>query len=804
MIRNGNFTCPLLPLRDTVVFPRSIVPLVVGRRNSVNAVKMASQNGHAIILLAQKKISTDQPEPTDLYFHGTIAQILQIDVQSGNDERLNILVESKRRVACKEVKVVNGVYMATGTVIKEEETHVNRYENLPSNIIKLFEKYAASYKRPSVDILNALRGIEDFGCLVDTIASHIRTSVQKKQKLLEMLSLRERYDFLIKLMQDETHSVKVEKDIHGLVKKQMEKNHREYYLNEKMKAIQRELGKIEGDEDDEFEDIHTKIVAADMPDEAREKCFAELKKLRIMSSLSAEASVIRGYLDWMIRVPWSKRSRIRTQIKKAEQILNRDHYGLEEIKEQVLEYLAVQQRVKKMHGPILCFVGAPGVGKTSLGASIARATNREFIRMSLGGVHDESEIRGHRRTYIGSMPGSIIQRMAKAKVKNPLFLLDEVDKMGMDYRGDPAAALLEVLDPEHSHAFSDHYLDVDFDLSEVMFICTANTLNIPPPLLDRMEVIRLSGYTENEKIAIGKKYLLPKQRKRHGLKTNEMKISPQTLLHIIRYYTREAGARNLERQISKICRKVVKKFTVDKSLTAISINKKNVQDYLGVAKYRIDLADRKNVVGNVNGLAWTPSGGELLRIEASVVSGKGRQKLTGSLGDVMKESIQAALTVARNRGQFIGIPSDFYEHHDFHIHVPEGATPKDGPSAGIGMCVSLISSLTKIPVFSDVAMTGEITLQGKILPVGGIKEKLLAAHRSNMKKVIIPQENGKDLADLPDEVKEKMDISLCTWIDQVLQISLQRQPTPLSDEEYVKGWKMYVESNRHVDRNVTH
>jgi ATP-dependent Lon protease len=650
--------------------------------------------------------------------------------------------------------------------------------------ISQFEKYVNLSKKVPGEVLTSLSGIDEPGRLADTIAAHMSVDLEQKQTILEIAGIRERLEHLMGLMEGEIDLFQVEKRIRGRVKKQMEKSQREYYLNEQMKAIQKELGELD-DEPNEIEEIQAKIEEAKMPEEASSKVNAELNKLKMMSPMSAEASVVRSYIDWMLSVPWSKRSKVKHDLKRASDILEKDHYGLEEVKERILEYLAVQKRVRKIKGPVLCLVGPPGVGKTSLGESIARSTNRKFVRMALGGVRDEAEIRGHRRTYIGSMPGKLLQKMAKAGVRNPLFLLDEIDKMGMDHRGDPASAMLEVLDPEQNHAFNDHYLEVDYDLSDVMFVCTSNTMNIPAPLLDRMEVIRIPGYTEHEKLNIAQRYLIPKQMKQNGLKLEELEFSTESLLDMIRYYTREAGVRALEREIAKVCRKMVKSFSLGEQKAPVTITPDMLADLCGVRKFTFGLAEEENKIGQVTGLAWTQVGGELLTIEAVAVAGKGRQVKTGSLGDVMQESIQAANTVVRSRSQMLGIPASYHEKHDVHIHVPEGATPKDGPSAGIAMCTALVSVLTQIPVRSEVAMTGEITLRGEVLPIGGLKEKLLAAHRGGITTVIIPKENERDLKEIPDNIKADLEINAVKWIDEVLDIALETMPEPLSDEDYL-------------------
>ena len=668
--------------------------------------------------------------------------------------------------------------------IESEEIPRDEAEVLVRSTISQFEKYVNLSKKVPSEVLTSLSGIDEPGRLADTIAAHMSVDLEQKQTILEISGIRERLEHLMGLMEAEIDLFQVEKRIRGRVKKQMEKSQREYYLNEQMKAIQKELGELD-EEPNEIEELQAKIEEAKMPDEAKEKTTAELNKLKMMSPMSAEASVVRSYIDWMLSVPWSKRSKVKHDLKRASNILETDHYGLEEVKERILEYLAVQKRVRKIKGPVLCLVGPPGVGKTSLGESMAKATNRKFVRMALGGVRDEAEIRGHRRTYIGSMPGKLLQKMAKTGVRNPLFLLDEIDKMGMDHRGDPASAMLEVLDPEQNHAFNDHYLEVDYDLSDVMFVCTSNTMNIPAPLLDRMEVIRIPGYTEDEKLNIAQRYLIPKQVKQNGLKAEEVDFSADAVLDIIRYYTREAGVRALEREIAKVCRKMVKSFSLSEAEAPVTITPDMLTDLCGVRKFNFGRAEEDNKVGQVTGLAWTNVGGELLSIEAVAVSGKGRQVTTGSLGDVMQESIKAATTVVRSRSQLLGIPASYHDKHDMHIHVPEGATPKDGPSAGIAMCTALVSVLTDIQVRSEVAMTGEITLRGEVLPIGGLKEKLLAAHRGGITKVVIPKENERDLKEIPENIKSDLDIHAVKWIDEVLEIALEKMPEPLSDEDYL-------------------
>jgi ATP-dependent Lon protease len=766
---------PVLPLRDVVVYPHMVIPLFVGRDKSILALDQAMRAGKQIMLVAQKQADIDDPGAGDLYRMGTLATILQL--LKLPDGTVKVLVEGSDRA--KIDKLVSGQYFAAEiTLLKDAEQYDEReMDVLTRSVITQFEQYVKLNRKVPPEILTSLAGIEQPGRLADTVAAHMSLKLDAKQKILEIQDVRRRLEHILALVEGEMDVLQIEKRIRGRVKQQMEKSQREYYLNEQMKAIQKELGELE-DAPNEIAELEQRIQKAGMPKEARDKAMGELAKLKLMSPMSAEATVVRNYIDWLVKVPWKKRTKIHHDIGNAEKVLDEDHYGLEKVKERIIEYLAVQQRVQILKGPILCLVGPPGVGKTSLGQSIARSTNRKFIRMSLGGVRDEAEIRGHRRTYIGSMPGKIIQNMAKAAVHNPLFLLDEVDKMAMDFRGDPSSALLEVLDPEQNSAFSDHYLEVDFDLSEVMFVCTANSLNIPPPLLDRMEVIRLPGYTEDEKRAIAKRYLLPKQIKQNGLKDQELKITDASVLDTIRYYTREAGVRNLERELSKICRKSVKQLLQKPEQKCISVTPRNLGKFLGVRRFRYGRAEAQDQVGQVTGLAWTEVGGELLTIEAAVVSGKGKLTHTGQLGEVMRESIQAAMTVVRSRASMLGLQPDFYQNTDVHIHVPEGATPKDGPSAGVGMCTALVSSLTRIPVRADVAMTGEITLRGQVLPIGGLKEKLLAAHRGGLTTVLIPDENTKDLAEIPQNIKDSLNIRPVKWIDEVLEVALQHMPVP--------------------------
>jgi ATP-dependent Lon protease len=766
---------PVLPLRDVVVYPHMVIPLFVGRERSILALEQAMKVDKQILLLAQKQADVDDPGPKDLYDVGTIATILQL--LKLPDGTVKVLVEGVERA--KVEQLVTGDFFAakTATLGEGEAYDEREMDVLLRSVVSQFEQYVKLNRKVPPEILTSLAGIEQPGRLADTVAAHMSLKLDAKQKILEIQDVRRRLEHILALIEGEMDVLQIEKRIRGRVKQQMEKSQREYYLNEQMKAIQKELGEMD-DAPNEIAELEKKIARAGMPKEAKEKATSELAKLKLMSPMSAEATVVRNYVDWLVKVPWRKRTKVKHDLAGAEQVLNEDHYGLEKVKERIVEYLAVQQRVQKLKGPILCLVGPPGVGKTSLGQSIARATNRKFVRMSLGGVRDEAEIRGHRRTYIGSMPGKIVQNMARTGVRNPLFLLDEVDKMAMDFRGDPSAALLEVLDPEQNQAFNDHYLEVDFDLSEVMFVCTANSLNIPAPLLDRMEVIRLPGYTEDEKANIARRYLLPKQQKANGLKDDELKVNDPAIVEIIRHYTREAGVRNLERELSKICRKSVKELLLERDRKVVSVTPKNIEKYLGVKRFRYGRAEESDNVGQVTGLAWTEVGGELLTIESAVVPGKGKLTHTGQLGEVMQESIQAAMTVVRSRANVLGLEPEFYQKADVHIHVPEGATPKDGPSAGIGMCTALVSALTKIPVRADVAMTGEITLRGEVLPIGGLKEKLLAAHRGGIRTVLIPSENVKDLAEIPDNIKGKLEIKPVKWIDEVLELALRNMPQP--------------------------
>ncbi len=761
---------PVLALRDVVVYPHMVIPLFVGRAKSIKCLDAAMDKDKQIFLVAQKDATLDDPAEADLYRVGTVATILQL--LKLPDGTVKVLVEGGRRARLAGFTETTNTFMAYVDVIATPEIDSREQEVFLRSAINQFEGYIKLNKKIPPEVLTALSGIDDAARLADTMAAHMQLKIEEKQKVLEIIDVTERLEFLMAMMESEIDILQVERRIRSRVKKQMEKSQREYYLNEQMKAIQRELGELD-DAPDEFEAINRKIEAAKMPAEAKTKASAELAKLKMMSPMSAEATVVRSYIDWLTQVPWNERSKVKKNLALAEEILNADHYGLDKVKERILEYLAVQQRVNKLKGPILCLVGPPGVGKTSLGQSVAKATGRKYVRMALGGVRDEAEIRGHRRTYIGSMPGKIIQKMAKVGVRNPLFLLDEIDKMASDFRGDPAAALLEVLDPEQNSAFSDHYLEVDYDLSDVMFFATSNSLNIPEALLDRMEVIRLSGYTEDEKLNIAKQHLINKQIERNGLRKGELLIEDSAIVGIIRYYTREAGVRSLEREISKLCRKAVKQILLNKGQKQVVINQANLEEYLGVQRFDYGKAEDSNRIGQVTGLAWTSVGGDLLTIEAAAVVGKGKLTHTGSLGDVMKESIQAAMTVVRSRAETLRINEDFYEKRDIHIHVPEGATPKDGPSAGIAMVTALVSSLTGNPVRADVAMTGEITLRGEVLPIGGLKEKLLAAHRGGIKRVLIPHDNIRDLKDIPDNVKGDIEICPVKWIEEVLQLALQ-------------------------------
>ena len=775
---NEAMEMPLLPLRDVVVFPHMVIPLFVGRPKSIKALENAMEAGKSILLVAQKSAAKDEPSVEDLYSIGCVANILQM--LKLPDGTIKVLVEGVQRALIDTVEDQQSLFVATVRPVPLAESGDNEQEAMRRAIIAQFDQYVKLNKKIPPEILGSLAGIEEAGRLADTIAAHLPLRLEQKQEVLEMFDTGARLEKLLTQLEGELDILQVEKRIRGRVKRQMEKSQREYYLNEQVKAIQKELG--EGEDGADLEEMDKKIKAAGMPKEALAKAEAEFKKLRLMSPMSAEATVVRNYIDTLIALPWKKKSRVSKDLGEAEKVLDKDHYGLERVKERILEYLAVQQRVDKVKAPILCLVGPPGVGKTSLGQSIAKATNRKFIRMALGGVRDEAEIRGHRRTYIGSMPGKILQNMGKVGVKNPLFLLDEVDKLGMDFRGDPSSALLEVLDPEQNHTFQDHYVEVDFDLSDVMFVATANTLNIPAALLDRMEVIRLSGYTEDEKVNIAQRYLLPKQLKNNGLRTEEMSLTEDALRDIVRYYTREAGVRSLEREISKVCRKVVKQLLLKSRSSKVVVNAKNLDKFLGVRKYSFGMAEKENQIGQVTGLAWTEVGGELLTVEAVQLPGKGKVLTTGKLGEVMQESIQAALSVVRKRARSLGIDPEFHQKSDIHIHLPEGAIPKDGPSAGIAISTALVSVLTGIPVRCDVAMTGEITLRGEVLAIGGLKEKLLAAVRGGIRTALIPEENVKDLAEIPDNIKNAIEIVPVKWIDRVLELALERKPEPLPEE----------------------
>ncbi len=770
---------PLLPLRDVVIYPHMVIPLFVGREKSIHALEAAMAASKQIFLVAQRDASDDDPQQDGLYVTGTVSTILQL--LKLPDGTVKVLVEGNFRAVVDNVTDTGRYLMATVSEVEALRLRDSESEVLVRSLLGQFDQYVKLSKKVAPEVLTSVSSIEEPSRLADTIAAHLSLKLDEKQELLEHNDIHARIEQLMAFMESEIDILKVEKRIRGRVKKQMEKSQREYYLNEQMKAIQKELGDMGGEGENEIAEIEGRVKKAGMPADAKKKVDAELKKLKMMSPMSAEATVVRGYIDWMLGVPWKKRSKVTIDLKKARDILDADHYGLEEVKERILEYLAVQSRVKKLQGPVLCLVGPPGVGKTSLGQSIAKATNREFVRMALGGVRDEAEIRGHRRTYIGSMPGKLIQKLSKIGVKNPLFLLDEIDKMGVDMRGDPSSALLEVLDPEQNSTFNDHYLEVDYDLSEVMFLCTANSMNIPAPLLDRMEVIRLPGYTEDEKVNIARQYLVPRQIDNAGLKASELSIDEDALRDIVRYYTREAGVRSLEREIAKVCRKVVKEAVLGGNKGPVRVTAETLADYAGVRKFNYGKAEEKDQIGQVTGLAWTQVGGELLTIEAVAVPGKGSHIKTGSLGDVMQESITAAMTVVRSRSRLLGIPLDFHQKHDIHIHMPEGATPKDGPSAGIGMCTAIVSVLTGIPVRADVAMTGEITLRGQVLPIGGLKEKLLAAHRGGIKTVIIPEENERDLKEIPENIKADLSIRTVKWIDEVLAIALTRMPEPLPE-----------------------
>ena len=769
---------PLLPLRDVVVFPHMVIPLFVGRPKSIKALEAAMEVGKSIMLVAQRNASKDEPVADDIYEIGCVSNILQM--LKLPDGTVKVLVEGVRRARILSVDDSGAHFSCELAPVEPSPVESPETEALRRAILAQFDQYVKLNKKVPPEILASLAGIDDAGRLADTIAAHLPIKIEQKQNILETNEVSERLEKLLTQIETELDILQVEKRIRGRVKRQMEKSQREYYLNEQVKAIQKELG--EGEDGADMDELEKKVKAARMPKEALKKAEAELKKLKLMSPMSAEATVVRNYIDTLVGLPWRKKSKINNDLANAEKVLNEDHWGLERVKDRILEYLAVQQRVEKVKAPILCLVGPPGVGKTSLGQSIARATNRRFVRMALGGVRDEAEIRGHRRTYIGSMPGKILQNMSKVGVKNPLFLLDEVDKLGMDFRGDPSSALLEVLDPEQNHTFQDHYVEVDFDLSDVMFVATANTLNIPAALLDRMEVIRLSGYTEDEKVNIAQRYLLPKQMKNNGLTDAELHVAESALRDIVRYYTRESGVRGLEREISKICRKAVTAQALKKARGKISVTAKNLDKYLGVQRYTYGMAEKNNQVGQVTGLAWTEVGGELLTIEASLMPGKGGITRTGQLGDVMKESIEAARTVMRGRAKSLGINPEMFDKNDMHIHMPEGATPKDGPSAGIAITTAMVSVFTGIPVRCDVAMTGEITLRGEVLPIGGLKEKLLAAHRGGIKKVLIPEGNVKDLVEIPDNIKNRLEIQPVKWIEQVLEAALERVPDALADD----------------------
>lgn len=782
MAKNTQRTMPVLPLRDVVVFPYMVMPLFVGRAKSINALEEAMNDDKQILLVSQREADLEEPTPEDLFDVGTIANIIQL--LKLPDGTVKVLVEGQNRAKINSLEDGEKCFSAQITPIETTYGDEKELVVAKSAVLSEFENYLTLNKKVPTDILNAFQRIDDVDRLADTMAAHLPVSIRHKQNALELANVQERLEYLLGMMESEADILQVEKRIRGRVKKQMEKSQRNYYLNEQIKAIRKEMDGGENEDTiDEVEQLHQKVEAAGMPADVRDKVENELQKLKMMSAMSSEATVIRSYIEWMIQVPWHQRSKVKKDIVKAQQVLDTDHYGLDRVKERILEYLAVQARLNKVKGPILCLVGPPGVGKTSLGQSIANATGRKYVRMALGGVRDEAEIRGHRKTYIGALPGKLIQKMAKVGVKNPLFLLDEIDKMASDMRGDPASALLEVLDPEQNTTFNDHYLEVDYDLSDVMFVATSNSMNIPGPLLDRMEVIRLSGYTEDEKLNIAMRHLLAKQIERNGLKKGELTVEESAILDIIRYYTREAGVRGLEREISKICRKAVKNLLINQKLKSITVNSDNLHDYLGVKRFEFGKADTQNRIGEVTGLAWTEVGGDLLTIETASVVGKGKLSFTGSLGDVMKESIQAAMTVVRARADKLGINAEFHEKRDIHIHVPDGATPKDGPSAGIAMCTALISCLTGNPVRADVAMTGEISLRGKVLPIGGLKEKLLAAHRGGIKTVLIPKENVKDLEEIPENVKQNLAIHAVETIDEVLGFALENPPEGI---EFVK------------------
>ena len=786
---------PLLPLRDVVVFPNMVIPLFVGRKNSIIALDRAMKTGKEILLVAQKRADIDEPEISDLHEIGALSKILQL--LKLPDGTVKVLVEGSKRVRTSNVNF-SDCFFAEYEILDNNLKDNREIDVLSRALVSQFEQYIKLNKKIPPEVLSSISGLNDACKLSDTITAHLPIKLDGKQQILEINDVLQRMEHLLGVIQGEIDVLQVEKQVRSRVKSQMEKSQREYYLNEQMKAIQTELGDIDNNAN-ELGDLEDKINKSGMSKDASEKAYSELNKLKLMSPMSAEATVVRNYLDCLVKVPWKKKNKILRDIDKANDILNEDHYGLDKVKERILEYLAVQQRVKKLKGPILCLVGPPGVGKTSLGKSIARATNRKFVRMSLGGVRDEAEIRGHRRTYIGSMPGKIIQSLTKANSKNPLFLLDEIDKMAMDFRGDPSSALLEVLDPEQNHTFADHYLEVDYDLSDVMFVCTANSLDIPGPLMDRMEIIRISGYTEDEKLNIAEKYLLPKQIRANGLKLEELSVNSSAIKNIIQRYTREAGVRNLERSISKVCRKIVRQLLQVPTKEALNITAKNIRKYLGVPKFSYKNAESKNQIGQVNGLAWTQVGGEILTIESAVVPGKGKLIHTGKLGSVMTESIQAAMTVVRTRASGFGLNNDFYKINDIHVHVPEGATPKDGPSAGVGMCTALVSALTEIPVRCDIAMTGEITLRGEVLAIGGLKEKLLAAHRSGIKTVLIPYENEKDLEEIPNNIKGKLEILPVKWIDEVLAKALVHLPLNLAQNTKQETTKSSVKNTQDTD-----
>jgi ATP-dependent Lon protease len=776
-------TLPLLPLRDVVVFPHMVIPLFVGRPKSIKALEAAMEAGRQIMLVAQKAAGKDEPKPDDMFDVGCVSTILQM--LKLPDGTVKVLVEGIQRARTNSISDNGEHFVAEVTPVPPTVDNKPEVEALRRAVTQQFDQYVKLNKKIPPEILTSIAGIDDAGRLADTIAAHLPLKLEAKQSVLDLFEVDKRLEKLLELLEHEVDILQVEKRIRGRVKRQMEKSQREYYLNEQVKAIQKELG--DGEEGADLEELEKRIKAARMPKDARKKADSELKKLKLMSPMSAEATVVRNYIDTLVNLPWAKKTKIKHDLSFAEEVLNEDHYGLEKVKDRILEYLAVQQRVEKVKAPILCLVGPPGVGKTSLGQSVARATGRKFVRMALGGVRDEAEIRGHRRTYIGSMPGKVLQSLTKVGTRNPLFLLDEIDKLGMDFRGDPSSALLEVLDPEQNHTFSDHYVEVDFDLSDVMFVATSNSMNIPPALLDRMEVIRLSGYTEDEKLNIAQRYLLPKQQKNNGVKPEEMEVTEGAVRGIIRYYTREAGVRSLEREISKICRKVVKGIQLKTYEGKVVVTEDNLNDFLGVRRFTYGQAEKQNQVGQVVGLAWTEVGGDLLTIEAAIMPGKGNIIRTGQLGDVMKESVEAARSVVRSRARRLGIKDELFEKRDIHIHVPDGATPKDGPSAGIAMTTAFVSALTGIPVRADVAMTGEITLRGEVTAIGGLKEKLLAAHRGGIKTVLIPEENVKDLQDIPENVKNHLEIVPVKWIDKVLEVALESAPQPLPEEEVVKA-----------------